>query len=52
MKIYFAGNPGIRERERNWQRIVSDRLLSFWAISQKAFAIHYAFKLIIKRKRK
>jgi len=32
MKIYLAGTPGIRERERNWQKIARRRLLSYWDI--------------------
>jgi len=46
MKIYLAGTPGIEERERNWQRTIKSRLLSYWDIQQNQFAIPFAFKLI------
>jgi len=47
MKIYFAGTPGIKKREKNWQKIISARLLSYWDIIIKTHrAGDYAFKLI------
>lgn len=46
MKIYLAGTPGIRERERGWQEILTKRLLSYWDIQQDQFAIPFAFSLI------
>ncbi len=49
MKIYLAGTPGTRKRERKWQKTIYRRLLSFWDIRQKAFNIPYAFKLIVKK---
>jgi len=52
MKIYFAGTPGTKERERKWQTIFQHRLVSFWDISQKAFNVHFAFKLIVRKKKK
>lgn len=32
MKIYFAGNTGIKKRERELQTKVINRLLSYWDI--------------------
>lgn len=49
MKIYFAGTPGIasREREREWQKLIRRRLLSFWDIAIETHrAVPQAFKLI------
>jgi hypothetical protein len=46
MKIYLAGTPGIEERERNWQKIIRGRLLSYWDIQQNQFGVPFAFKLI------
>jgi hypothetical protein len=46
MKIYFAGTPGIESREREWQRILKRRLLSYWDIQQGQFSVPFAFKLI------
>jgi len=51
MKIYLAGTPGTKERERNWQRLMTKRLLSFWDIVQKQFNVDFAFKLIRKNKK-
>jgi hypothetical protein len=48
MKIYFAGTPGIEERERNWQSVIKTRLLSFWDIKNNQFSIPFAFNLIKK----
>lgn len=49
MKVYFAGAPGTEIREREWQRIIHKRLLSFWNIGQDQFSVPFAFDLI-KRK--
>ena len=46
MKIYLAGTPGIKSREREWLRIIKRRLLSFWDIQQDQFNIPYSFWLI------
>lgn len=46
MKVYLAGTPGIISREREWQKILTKRLLSYWDISQKTFAVKEAFELI------
>lgn len=51
MKIYMAGTPGIKERERGWQKILISRLLSYWDIQQNQFNVCYAFKLIKRNKR-
>ena len=32
MKIYLAGTPGTRDREHEWQKIINNRLLSYWDI--------------------
>lgn len=50
MKIYFAGTPGIIERERRWLKLLRRRLLSFWDISQDQFSVPEAFKMIISKK--
>lgn len=49
MKIYFAGTPGIESREREWQRMLKSRLLSYWDIQQNQFSIPFAFNLIKER---
>lgn len=49
MKIYLAGTPGTREREKQWLNLYENRLLSYWDISQQAFSVYEAF-LLIKRK--
>lgn len=49
MKVYLAGTPGILSREREWQKILTKRLLSYWDISQKTFAVKEAFELIKER---
>ena len=51
MKVYFAGAPGLKSRERIWQNLAGRRLLSYWNIVQQEFNVPYAFKLI-KRKNK
>ena len=50
MKVYLAGTPGMESREREWQAILKQRLLSYWDISQNAFSVPYAFNLIKQRK--
>ena len=50
MKIYLAGTPGMRERERNWQKFLTKRLLSFWDICKDQFEVPFAFKLIKHKK--
>ena len=50
MKIYLAGTPGTRERERGWDKILKRRLLSYWDIQQNQFNVPYAFKLITNNK--
>jgi hypothetical protein len=48
MKIYFAGTPGIRER--NWQKVIARRLLSYWDIKYEIFrAVPFAFELIRRK---
>jgi hypothetical protein len=49
MKIYLAGTPGTEIREREWQKILTKRLLSFWDIQQDQFSVPFAFKLIKKQ---
>jgi hypothetical protein len=49
MKIYLAGTPGIESREREWQKILKRRLLSYWDIQRNQFAIPFAFNLIKER---
>jgi len=51
MKIYLAGTPGIKSREREWLKIIRRRLLSYWDIQQNQFNIPYSFKLITRNKR-
>jgi len=46
MNIYLAGTPGIRSRERLWQKITKRRLLSFGDILLNTFNVRYAFELI------
>ena len=46
MKIYLAGTPGTEIREREWQKILKCRLLSYWDIQQDQFSVPFAFKLI------
>lgn len=46
MKIYLAGTPGTKVREKRWQQILTRRLLSFWDIQQDQFNVRYSFKLI------
>ena len=46
MRIYLAGTPGMESREREWQKILKRRLLSYWDIQQKQFSVSFAFKLI------
>ena len=46
MKIYLAGTPGTEIREREWQEIINNRLLSYWDISQNQFSVPFAFNLI------
>jgi len=50
MRIYLAGTPGIKSREREWQKILHNRLLSFWDIIQDQFNVPFAFKLIKRKK--
>ena len=49
MKIYLAGTPGMESREREWQEIIQQRLLSYWDISQDQFSVPFAFNLIKQR---
>ena len=49
MKIYLAGTPGIESREREWQKKIKGRLLSYWDISQNQFSVPFAFNLIKQR---
>lgn len=51
MKIYFAGTMGIASRERKLQKFIANRLLSFWDLWNNQFAVPFAFKLIIKKKK-
>lgn len=46
MKIYLAGTPGTEVREREWQKILNKRLLSYWDIQEDQFSVPYAFNLI------
>ena len=49
MKIYLAGTPGTEIREREWQKKIKGRLLSYWDISQNQFSVPFAFNLIKQR---
>jgi hypothetical protein len=49
MLIYLAGNPGTESHAIVWQTLISQRLISYWDISQKQFAADFAFNLIVKR---
>ena len=49
MKIYLAGTPGIKEREKDWQKLIEKRLLSYHHIVTDTFNIRFAFELIINR---
>jgi len=49
MKVYLAGTPGTKERERRWQATLQARLLSYWDIQQDQFNVPYAFNLITKK---
>lgn len=49
MRIYLAGTPGTVERERNFLKFLSSRLLSYWDIQQNQFAVRESFVLIKKR---
>jgi len=47
MKIYFAGTPGIKEREEYWQNVITQRLLSYWDIKYEVYrAVPFSFELI------
>jgi len=46
MRVYFAGTPGIEDRERYLQKFITNRLLSYWDIQQNQFSVPFAFKLI------
>ena len=46
MHLYLAGTPGIESREREWQKRISKRLLSYWDIQQDQFNVRFAFRLI------
>ena len=52
MRVYLAGTPGTKEREKGWQAILKTRLLSFWDIINDQFSVYDAFKLIMKRTKK
>jgi hypothetical protein len=49
MRIYLAGTPGTKERERNFLKFLSSRLLSYWDIQQNQFNVPFSFKLIKQR---
>ncbi|MDD2260683.1 MAG: hypothetical protein PHC31_01030 [Clostridia bacterium] len=49
MKIYLAGTSGTESRAIVWQVLIKQRLLSYWDISQKQFAVDFAFNLIVKQ---
>lgn len=46
MKIYMAGTPGTTSREKAWQTLIINRLLSYWDIQEDQFGVPFAFKLI------
>ena len=46
MRIYLAGTPSIESREREWQKLLKNRLLSYWDIQQNQFRVPFAFNLI------
>ena len=50
MKINFAGTPGTKERERDWQKLINKRLLSFWNYINNEFNIPFAFEESMKNK--
>ena len=37
MRIYFAGEAGVIEREQRWLKLLSTRLLSFFYIKENDF---------------
>lgn len=45
MRIYLAGTPGHIERELYWRKLLNKRLLPFWDILNKQFAVYEALKL-------
>lgn len=49
MKIYLAGTPGTECREKQWQKILRNRLLSYWDIQENQFSVPFAFHLIKKK---
>lgn len=49
MRIFFAGAAGTEKREIRWQKMISNRLLSFWNVSRKEFSTDFAFDLIKKK---
>lgn len=54
MKIYLAGNPGIKKNEIRWSKKFNDRsrLLSYWDICIETHrAGDFAFMLISKSKK-
>lgn len=51
MKLWFAGNSGVHDREHMWYDRLSRRLLSYWYIKNKQFIAHYAFDIIKEGKR-
>lgn len=46
MKIFLAGTPGAISREREWIKLYSRRLLSYWDIQQNQFSAIESFNLI------
>lgn len=51
MKIYFAGTPGISERESKWLKFIDKRLLSFWDLWKQQFGVPASFKMITNIKK-
>lgn len=50
MRIYLAGTPGTKEREKRWHKVLHCRLLSFWDIHKNQFNVPFAFNLIKRNK--
>jgi len=50
MKIYLAGTSGTEFREREWQKLLERRLLSYYDINQNQFSVPFAFNLIKENK--
>ena len=52
MKIYMAGTPGTTSREKAWQTLIINRLLSYWDIQEDQFGVPFAFTYIKYKNKK